>query len=135
MKDNDKVKKILALLALIDDTQDQVTRIKDDINNKMRALDQELETTTTGLKATLNQQYSILGGMIGLDADNEDTETWDMDNNRGRLTHQGPRRRNPVKPARNHVKEAAFIYIGRELAYPTPEPEGENNGQTLPNSD
>lgn len=121
MEVNNKAKKVMALMAVIDDTQQQIRRVKHAFDEQIRLIRTQSATQTDNLQLELNLQFEALQNLVG------------------RLEEVSDRDRG-IPPARrstnfvDRMKERAFVYIGKQLLYPEPEKEVEN-GPTLPSTD
>lgn len=130
MEVKEDVKKILALLALIDDTQEQIKRIKTFFDDQIRTIKSEAITQTTTLQATLDEQYAMLTQLTSNQEEDRMNGVLDEvfgERQRGRTN---PSLRKPI----NRIKEQALLYIGRLMAYPVEVGE-KDNGQVLPSTD
>lgn len=118
MQVNDKVKKILAALALIDDTQEQITIVKGLYSKQIEALQDEASSKVSSFKNTMNDQMIMLRQLI--EEPGEITETVSFSS-----------RSATTKNHINDLKNKALLYIGRQMAYPSREEGEKDNGQTL----
>lgn len=123
---NEQVKKVLAMLALVDDTREQIRRIKTSFDDQIRALKTQATQQTTALEASLNEQIQMLSDLTG-----DGPYMGDNDRFRGNETRTGARLRGSTNRL-DKIKDQALLYIGDRIAYPKTEVE---NGQALPSTD
>lgn len=117
---NENVKKMLALLAVMDDTQEHINRMKVNLDDKIRALRAETATQTTNLHATFDEQVTMLEKLLGITPSRPTTaprrqgmfdDPW---SDEVVFTQQARK-----KPNLNALKEQAFSYIGKQMMNPT----------------
>lgn len=125
MEVNNRVKKVLAMLALVDDTQEQINRLKAEVDERIKIIKSEYSERINTLKNTLIEQQNMLTPFLGRELDRPRVST----------------RSGGFSPPNSDIqilKARAARYIGEQVLNPTPDdaPETEvNNGQVLSESD
>ncbi len=108
MEVNSNVKKVIATMALIADTQDQINRVKAELDASLRTARLEYDTRLRDLRNSLQEHHDMLGSICGPE--------YDQPRNRSsRGSYQEATSDAQILRAR------ATRYIGEQVLNPTPE--------------
>jgi hypothetical protein len=114
MELNANVKKIVAMLALIDDTQDQINRIKAEQELEVRALKIAYDVRLRELRRVLDEHHNMLTSVCGPEYDEP------------RIRAASGRMVSPATSDAQIFRARAVRYIGEQVLNPTLEPEVKN---------
>ena len=110
MEVNARVKKVIAVMAVIDHTQQDIRRVRNSFEDQIRALKSQMTEQTTALETELNDQLRALDSLLPVSALSRDVEL--VRNARARIM--------PKKTLNvfDTIKENALLYIGQQIVHP-----------------
>ena len=121
MKVNDNVKKALAIMAIIEDTEEQIKRTKSELEDRIRTVKAEFTARIENMRRSLKENHAMLTTICGPEYDAPRVRSrnaiWD----------------NPPTSNTQEIRARVTRFIGEEIL--KDQLNKEENGQALPSAD
>lgn len=133
MEVNNRVKKVIAMLAVIDDTMEQIQRVKTELDERLRQVKSEYAQRITELRSSLQENHDVLETICGPEYDVDRVVRPATSRARQEREREASSFGIPTSDTQM-LRARAIRYIGEEIINPTPEETEVESGQVLPDA-